>query len=291
MPSLKFRIFSPVVNFFPEKYRIYLMYFLRFRKLPNIKKPVTFNEKINWRKIYDRNPLYSTLSDKIAVKNYLSKRDLNLVVPKILWEGDNLSDIEYLTNLPSRYVIKANHSSGTNYIVRNSEHLSSKDLVNLQKLWQKSKIHKTFVEWGYGNIPVKFFIEEFIGFQQKVPDDYKFYVFDKKMHYVQVDIGRDTTSHKRAFFDRYWNIQPFNKEYPVPVSSVDFIKPLNFDIMIQLAEEIAPQNGFFRVDFYTDNINVFFGEITFYPASGYDPFIPPVYDKIMGDLWVVNSDE
>jgi len=288
MASLKFRLFAPLVNLLPEILRIYLMYFLRFREIPNIKTPKTFNEKINWRKIYDRDPLYITLSDKIAVKTYLSKKNLNLVIPKVLWEGDHLPDIKTLDNLPSNYVIKANHASGTNFIVRNNKHLSEKKLLNLQKAWQKIEIQKTFVEWGYSKIPIKFFIEEFIGLQENVPNDYKFFVFDKKMHYVQVDIGRGTTSHKRAFFDRDWILQPFNKEFPAPESSSDFIRPTNFDQMVQSSEEIAPKNGFFRVDLYSDNNHVFFGEITIYPASGYDPFIPSKYDKIVGELWSVN---
>ena len=288
MASLKFRLFSPLVNLLPEICRIYLMYFLRFWKIPNIKNPTTFNEKINWRKIYDRDPLYTSLSDKIAVKTYLSKKNLNLVIPKVLWEGTDLSDIENLDNLPSSYVIKANHASGTNFIVRNSKHLSEKKLLNLQKIWQKIEIHKTFVEWGYSKIPVKFFIEEFIGLQDKVPNDYKFFVFDKKMHYVQVDIGRDTVSQKRAFFDRGWNLQPFNKKYPVPEFPNDFIRPENFDYMVQLSEEVVPKNGFFRVDLYSDNDDIFFGEITLYPASGYGPFIPSNYDRIIGDLWSIN---
>lgn len=288
MASLKFRLFAPLVNLLPEILRIYLMYFLRFREIPNIKTPKTFNEKINWRKIYDRDPLYITLSDKIAVKTYLSKKNLNLVIPKVLWEGDHLPDIKTLDNLPPNYVIKANHASGTNFIVRNNKHLSEKKLLNLQKAWQKIEIQKTFVEWGYSKIPIKFFIEEFIGLQENVPNDYKFFVFDKKMHYVQVDIGRGTTSHKRAFFDRDWILQPFNKEFPAPESSSDFIRPANFDKMVQSSEEIAPKNGFFRVDLYSDNNHVFFGEITIYPASGYDPFIPSKYDKIVGELWSVN---
>jgi len=161
MTSKLFQTFAPFVNILPERYRILLMYAYKHRSLPNIEAPLTFNEKIQWRKLYDRNPLFSEVADKIAVKQYVDNKNAVVKVPKILWQGKSLLQLADFSQLPDNYVIKANHASGTNLIVTNGRHQSLKALKKLENKWSNTRIDKTYVKRGYSNIPIAYFVEEY----------------------------------------------------------------------------------------------------------------------------------
>jgi hypothetical protein len=281
MPSLIFDLLSPLINVLPEKARIQFLCIYKHKSLARLKDPISFNDKINWRKLNDRNPIYPILADKLAVKKFIDDLNLDMITPKTLCWSNNLINLD-LDQLPDDYVLKANHASGTNIIIRSGMRLSDKRLLELQKIWTRVDISKTFVEWGYSQIPVKFFAEEFLDFDKVAPTDYKFWVFGGKVAFVQVDVGR-FQDHRRAFYDREWNKMPFLLTYPdVETPS---IRPNNFNKMIGLAETLSQSLDFIRVDLYTDDINVYFGEITMYPGAGYEVFSPKKYDKIIGNMW------
>lgn len=282
MVSTLFKTFAPIVDLLPERLRIELVFFYKHRKKLNLNPPISFNEKINWRKIFDRNPKFCELADKLAVKPYVETFAIDVVVPKVLWQGDTLEDLVHFSNLPKNYVIKANNGSGTNYIVRNGEHLDVQKLRKLESEWRSVNIGETFVEWGYSNIPIKFFVEEFLDFEKDVPTDYKFWVFSGKVHYIQVDADR-FVNHQRSFYDTSWNKLPFLLTYPD--ICYDVSKPNNLTDMIKIAEVLSGEADFLRVDLYSDGNNVYFGEITIYPGSGYERFQPKSYDLIVGKLW------
>lgn len=281
MPSKIFNLISPIVNFLPEHWRIQCLYLYKHQRFSEINRPASFNEKIQWRKLNDHNEIFPILADKIRVKTFISELCLDIVVPSILWEGDNLIDVSQL-DLPESYVIKANHASGTNKIVRNGEHIDRKALLALEKEWKSLDLSKTFVEWGYAQIPIKFFVEEFLDFEQFVPLDYKFWVFNGRVEFVQVDTDR-FLGHKRAFYDRSWNKLPFGLTFPIVEE--ELIMPRNFKKMISSAESIAGELDFVRVDLYSDNEQVYFGEVTMYPDSGYGKFFPRSADKYVGKYW------
>jgi hypothetical protein len=282
MASNLYRAFAPLVNLLPEKVRIQLLYAVKHKRFLRLKHPVTFNEKVNWRKLHDRAPIFSELADKIIVKEYVKGIVPEAKVPGILWCGDKLEELSAFEDLPDNYVIKANHASGTNIIVNDGKHLAKNTLKMLGREWRRTRIDKTFVEWGYSNIPIKFFVEEFLDFSDFVPVDYKFWVFSGRVEFVQVDTDR-FISHQRAFFDRDWVKLPFNLTYPDVRG--DLNAPKNFKSMIDTAERLASNLDFVRVDLYSNNEDVFFGEITIYPDAGYGKFHPRRYDEIIGKLW------
>lgn len=285
MASKKFKYLSPFLNLFSDINKIRIMYFYKHATFPKLLAPETFNEKVQWRKLNDRNPLFTTLADKLEVKKYLSGFSSDLFVPKVLWEGECLSGLT-TAELPSDYVIKSNNQSGTIRIVRNSAHLCATELLGLEKEWQSIGLDEAFVEWGYSNIPTKYFVEEFLDFDEIVPIDYKFWIFGNKMEFVQVDVGR-FTEHTRAFYDLNWKKMEFLMTFPDV--KIELEKPANYKEMIQVAEKLSLGLDYARVDLYTDNKKIYFGEITLYPGSGYEKFSPLYFDRTIGELWKISQ--
>lgn len=284
MASYIFKILSPIVNCFPEIVRVKGVFFYKFGRLPSIDNPITFNEKVQWRKIYDRDPIFTVLADKLAVKNHISSSS-RVVVPRVLWSGNSLQYLD-VSILPDNYVIKANHASGTNFIVRNGDHPSKSKLSVLEKDWRATDISKTFVEWAYSQVPVRFFVEEFLDFEDVVPIDYKFWVFHGEVKFLQVDLDR-FTNHKRAFYSLNGKKLDFRLTYP-DIDS-DFYMPDNFSDMVHVAEEIAHGLDFVRIDLYSDNEKIYFGECTMYPGGGYEKFVPQKFDEIVGNFWRLSA--
>jgi hypothetical protein len=246
---------------------------------------VTFNEKVQWRKFHDRNPLFTTLADKLLVKTHIKRIIPELTIPRVLWSGNSLKSVDFY-NFPDDYVIKANHASGTNFIVRNGEHPSVEKLSFLEKEWRATDISKTFVEWAYAQISILFFIEEFLNFEDASPIDYKFWVFHGEVKFVQVDLNR-FTEHKRAFYSTSGVKLEFLLTHPD--INEPFQMPNNFDEMIWIAEKISEGLDFIRVDLYSDNEAVYFGECTMYPGGGYEKFTPFDFDEKIGKLWCLNN--
>lgn len=285
MASKVFRFFSPLVDILPERERIKALYLYKFHRLPDLDQPKTFNEKVQWRKLCDRRTKFTTLVDKLAVKKYIKTKCTEVIVPNLIWSGKSLSDLGS-EGLPNKYVIKSNHASGTNYIVRNGEHPSRSTLKYLEKLWRSIDVSKTFVEWAYSEIEIKFFVEEFLDISESVPVDYKFWVFHGKVRFVQVDVDR-FVGHKRAFFSTNFERLPFLLTFP----DIDreIAPPNNFRDMVAIAEKLSNNLDFVRVDLYSDDENVYFGEFTMYPGGGYEVFQPLSSDFDVGALWSLPS--
>ena len=135
---------------------------------------------------------------------------------------------------------------------------------------------------GYSNIPITYFVEEYLDFSDFVPVDYKFWVFSGRVSFVQVDTNR-FINHQRAFFDRDWNKLPFLLTYPDISSTLQ--APKNFSDKITVAEKLSGGLDYIRVDLYSDERDVFFGELTIYPGGGYERFSPSRFDLAAGQLW------
>lgn len=281
MASRIFKFFSPLVDVLPERQRIKALYLYKFHKLPNLDRPKTFSDKVQWRKLYDRRSIFTTLADKLAVKEYVKSMCAEVFVPKLIWSGESLMDLN-VQCLPNKYVIKANHASGTNYIVKNGEHPSSEILKALEKEWKSLDVSKTFVEWAYAEIKIEFFVEEFLDIAESVPVDYKFWVFHGKVQFVQVDVDR-FVGHKRAFFSTNFERLPFLLTFPD--INREIAPPENFKKMVEIAESLSETLDFVRVDLYSDDKNVYFGEFTMYPGGGYEAFKPIACDRYVGSLW------
>ncbi|CAH7461989.1 conserved hypothetical protein [Vibrio chagasii] len=284
MPSLQYKLFSRTVSLLPLETRLKVLFFRRFKYILNLKKPerlTTFNEKIQYLKVTERDPLLTIAADKVASKNFVKKICPNLYVPENLWHGFAPSDVDHLdfSQLPCDYVFKANHTSQTIEIIRNGNNLTKEKMKQLSKSWLSHDQASSLGEWAYQDIPRTVFIEEFLDFEGEAPDDYKFFVYHGKVHFIQLDSDR-FTDHRRNMFDRNWCDLEFSYNHPrkEPVPA----RPIFFEEMVEVAEKIGANFKFVRVDLYFYDNKVTFGELTIYPGAGFERFPNKDWDQIFG---------
>lgn len=265
-----------------DELAVKVMYFRTFKKLTNLKAPRTFNEKLSWRKIHQRDPRFPVFSDKIMVKDEIGKLVGQEHVIPTLWSGENPENIPF-DHLEPPYVVKVNHSSGDNIFVRTREDVDSEAIIASMKRQLGYSHHHLFREWAYQEIPRKVLVEKmlFAG-NGKPPEDYKFYVFDGEVRIIQLDSDR-FVDHRQLYLDRQWQALPFKKECR-PMETIP-PKPARLEQLIEIAEAIGRPFDFVRVDLFDIEEGIFFGETTFYPGAGDGVFQPEEWDGIIGSYW------
>jgi hypothetical protein len=247
-------------------------------------RPTSFNEKVAWKKIHDRNPLLPVVADKFRVRAYLAAKlgeeaAREILIP-LLHVSRHPEEIRF-EQLPSSYVVKINHGSGWNIIVRDGNK-SPAQIVAQCLEWLNGPYGNTKLEWGYQSIPRRIIIEEFISDTDgKPPKDYKFFVLHGKCEMVQVDLDR-FEDHSRTLYDRDWNVLPVTLKYK---QGTPIMRPANYDRMLALAERLGEDFDFVRVDLYSLGDRIYFGELTHYPESGFGLFTPREYDFTLGNRW------
>lgn len=266
-----------------------LLYFFEQGRPLHLKNPETFTEKIQWLKLNDRKPLYTKMVDKIEVKGLI--RELvgdEYIIPTIgCW--DSFDDVDF-DSLPDQFVLKStNGSGGCVVICKDKAHFDISEAKRVIESTAKGNVGVTYREWPYLDIKPRIFAEELI----TNPDsedltDYKFFCFNGRPLYCQVIANR--RSHETIdFYDRDWKHQEFFGLNPsvnpsVNPSGIILPKPENFALMLQLAEIISKGHIFLRVDLYNVRGKIYFGETTFYPASGFGRFQPAEWDLRLGGL-------
>jgi hypothetical protein len=265
----------------PVPLAVRLHYALHHKRWPNPRYPMRFSEMVIARKLYDRDPRFPEMADKIAVKPFVAATIGEQYVTPTLWRGTSLpprKDLEAL--IP--FVLKANNGSGTNAFVRSLDELDYDDLKRRSSSWLGQSHAAWAGEWLYTKIKPELLIEPFIGSTKTLPLDYKIFVFNGKAAYVEVDTDRET-EHKRTFFDRDWNVQDFSLGYPLDRRPLE--RPKSLEQMLALAEKLGADFSFVRIDFYDIDGRPVFGEMTFYPDAGIAKFDPDFIDGKFGGLW------
>lgn len=259
------------------------MYSIRLGKKLNLKNPKTFNEKLQWLKLHDRNPLYTTMVDKYAAKKYVADKIGEEYIIPTLGVWDKFDDIDF-DSLPNQFVLKCTHDSGGLVIC--------KDKDVLDREYAKQKIEKSLKknyyyrsrEWPYKNVKPRIIAEKFMN-DDKNDEliDYKMMCFHSKVKATFTCTGRRSKNGLRVtFYDTDWNRLPFERHYPA--SDVDIEKPKNYQEMVELAEKLSENISFVRVDFYEIQGKVYFGEMTFYPGGGFEEFTPDTWDYEFGKM-------
>lgn len=251
----------------------------------DFKKPITFAEKLQWIKLYDRNPLYTTMVDKYAVKEYVaSKIGNDIIIPTIkVWEKDDKID---LTQLPNQFVLKCTHDSGSIAICRDKGKF---DIERIMSKFRKSLLTNYYIharEWPYKNVVPRIIAEQYLSeLSSEDLIDYKFFCFDGNVAYCQVIKDRNT-SETIDFFDMKWSHQDFIGLNPLVKNHSKYLipKPLNFEKMVEYANVLSKGIPFVRVDFYNIDGKIYFGELTFFPANGMGEFSPKEWNIKFGDL-------
>ena len=251
---------------------------------PDLENPKTFNEKLQWIKLYDHNPLYTKMVDKIAVKDYVREKIGDEHIIKTLGIWDSYDDIDFET-LPEQFVLKCNHDSGGLVIVKDKEKLDRRKAGKIISSSLKVNYYKKYREWPYKNVQPRIIAETYVVDEATNSlNDYKFFCFNGKVKCFKIDFNR-FIKHQANYYDENCNLLPFGeKDFPRD-SSADIKMPPVIDEMKKMAEIIAAGHPFLRVDLYYANNHIYFGEITFFPASGFGKIEPVEWDSILGE-WI-----
>lgn len=251
----------------------------------DLENPITYNEKIQWMKIFDNDPRKTLLTDKIAVRDYVAQRAGSDILIPLIATYNYAEEIDF-GSLPEQFVLKANHGCSMNAIVRDKHEADLDSIRRKAKKWLGTDF--AFVngyELHYIDIPHRLFAEKYIENTNGDLPDYKFWCFDGKVYYIMF-LAERRTGLKMAFYDLEWNKMPFVYSYPRYEKEVE--KPPNLNEMIQIAEKLSEGFSHARVDLYRlDNGEIKFGEITFSSASGSCRWTPPEADLMMGEHFVL----
>ncbi|MEI6437344.1 MAG: ATP-grasp fold amidoligase family protein [Candidatus Omnitrophota bacterium] len=253
---------------------------------PSLSSPKSFSEKVLRRKLKNDHSLASSVVDKWAVRDYvLSRTHKPEILNEVFYRGRVSKDIPF-DDLPSRFVIKLTHGSGWNFIVKDKGLIQRQEIIDKCNYWlglKYSVSSRNYLETHYDRVLPQVIVESFLeDSQYGIPLDYKFFCFHGKAYCIQVDIGR-FVDHKRNFYDINWNQLPFALKHP---RGMNIPRPKKLTEMINIAEQLAVEFDFCRVDLYSpDDKAVIFGEITLIPGSGYEKFNPREWDYILGGKW------
>lgn len=263
-------IFSSFFNN-KEKLHLQILYYLQMGKKLDLKNPQTLNEKLQWLKLYDRKPEYTRMVDKILAKDYVKNIIGEEYIIPTLAVWDKVEDID-VSNLPKGFVIKTNHSGGNSGVIicPDKNKLDIKQVKKHMKKSLKSDIYTMLREWPYKNIERKIFAEKLLGTGNNEIVDYKFYCFDGYVESVLLCIDRQIGDPKFYFFDKDWNLKRHNKRGKEAPNDFTLPKPENMDRMFEIASLLSKGLPYARVDLYNVEGHIYFGEITLYPASGFD---------------------
>lgn len=259
-----------------------IKYFLIFGKKLKLNNPKTFNEKLQWLKLYNRNPQYTNMVDKYKVKEYISNLIGKEYLIPTLGIYDNFDDIDF-EKLPNEFVMKCTHDSGSILICKDK---STIDIKKAKKQFSKTMKHNFFFfgrEWAYKNVKPRIIVEKYMEDESLSElKDYKVFNFNGQPKLIQVDFNR-FSGHKRNMYNTEWERLDMNLVYKIN-KDIQIEKPQNLKKILELASILSKNSPFMRTDFYVINDRIYFGEITFYPESGFGKFNPEEYDKILGDL-------
>ncbi|WP_082144166.1 ATP-grasp fold amidoligase family protein [Anaerococcus jeddahensis] len=255
----------------------------------NLKNPNTFNEKLQWLKLYNRKPEYTMMVDKYKVRDYISEKIGEEYLIPLLGVWDSPDDIDF-DSLPNQFVLKCNHNSGRVYICKDKE---SFKIIKVKKELKKDLKIDYYLpgrEWPYKNVPKKIICEKYM--QQETGEDlidYKFYCFDGQVKLVGIYSGRNSKAGTVVdYFEKKFNWVDINWGYDH--AEIRPKKPEKFTEMVRLAEILSKDIPHLRVDFYYTNNKIYFGELTFFDGSGFDKIEPIEWDYKLGG-WIKLPDK
>jgi len=254
----------------------------RFRKELTRENAKTFNEKIQWLRIFDNTSIKSEMADKVTVRKHVAERIGEKYLNKIWGPYDSFSEINF-QELPDRFVIKCNHGCGYNIVVQDKSKMKREDIQPKLEQWMSENYALFFLEFQYKPIVPKIFVEEFIENKGGNLYDYKVHCFNGEPRFIQYIGDRMTSLTQEIFLDVNWIPQPFTytyTRYDLPPPKPECLKEL-----LLCAKKMAQDFIYARVDFYIlDNGEIRFGEMTFTPAGGFDHWNPKEWDLKLGNL-------
>lgn len=253
----------------------------------DLEQPQTYNEKLQWLKLHDRNPLYAEMVDKYRAKEYVAKIIGEEYIIPTLGVYYSFEEIDF-DMLPESFVLKCTHDSGSIYICKNKSDLNKERAAYILKKGLKRKPMRYGREWPYSQVEPRIIAEQYMedesGCELK---DYKIFTFSGKAAMVQVDYGR-FREHKRNLYTLDWNFIDAMITYKNDPNHI-IPRPERLELMIALAEKLSTGFPHIRVDFYSIGNKVYFGEMTLYHGAGFEKFSPVELERQLGDLIVLTD--
>lgn len=285
--KILFNYIFPNKIYLSRKFKFYHGYNLDWNNLK------TLNEKIQWLKINDRKEIFTKLSDKYLVREFISERFGNEYLIPLVFETKDAEKL-VINNLPDfPVIVKANHDSGNFLIIRNKHEIDFAKLQADAKVWLSFNYYFEDREWPYKNITPRIVVEKLLLTSEgKIPNDYKLNYINGNLEFVYVAYDREGMN-KRKIVNANWENMPFkwSKKSYANDKFIDFTMdpPKSFELMKQFGAEIAKMYDYVRVDFYDVDGKLYFGEITQYHGGGFDSFSPFEYDLHYGSLLKISE--
>lgn len=270
-------------NFLPDKQYVQLKYKLIMGRKLELQKPQTFNEKLQWLKLYDRNHQYTQMVDKYEAKKYVASIIGEEYIIPTIGIYNSFDEIDF-KKLPNKFVIKCTHDSGGLILCKNKEKLDiAKAKKKIDKCMKNNYYYK-HREWVYKNIKPRIIIEKYMEDNNSIMRDYKFFCFngEPKLMYLSEGLENHETA-RMSFYDMDFNlIDCKRKDY----KQLDYTpkKPKTFEKMKEFASILSKDIPHLRVDWYEINGKLYFGELTFFTCSGFIPFEPEEWDHKLGEM-------
>ncbi|MFW3587251.1 ATP-grasp fold amidoligase family protein [Vagococcus fluvialis] len=271
---------------------IKIQYKIRTKSKLNIKNPTTYNEKIQNYKIEYKNPIMKKCVDKIEVRNFVHERlgkdrAEEILIP-LLWSSETTQNIDF-DKLPNQFILKLSNGSSFNKIVYDKNKVNTYWLKAMFNFYSKAEYYYYGREWAYKDIKNRFLIEELLDFKGKIPNDYRFFCFNGKVKFITVDSnsitkGAKNTNYNRNLYNTEW--EELQSEIHYEKASKGIEKPKKLKEMLEISELLSEGFPHVRVDFYYFDEKIYFGELTFYHASGYQEFRPFEFGREVGDYFI-----
>ena len=272
-----------LMRILPDWVYISLKYYYHFKRFPNLKNPKTFNEKLQWLKLYDRKPIYTTMVDKYEAKKYVAdKIGEEYIVPTYgVWE--RFDDIDF-DSLPEQFVLKSTHDCGGVVIVRDNSCFNQQTAKGKLDRALENNYFWESREWPYKEVRPRILAERFL-FDGEHANliVYKVFCFNGEPRIIQVIQDDKQINESIDYFDVNWNLLPFRQNYPN--SETHLPKPEHLDKMLELSKKLSEGMAFIRIDWYSVKEKLLFSEYTFYSDAGTAKFHPEKWDNILGQ-WI-----
>ncbi len=282
-------LLNKTCRLWPDRLFLRFKFYLTIGKRLDLNNPQTFSEKLQWLKLNNRKPIYTTMVDKYEAKKYVAGIIGEEHIINTIAVYERAEDINF-DALPNQFVLKCTHDSGGIVICRDKSKLDRREAVKKLRRGLKQNFYWRTREWPYKNVKPRIIAEEYIEPSPNVSDlpDYKWYCFNGEPQFCQV-IQNRTTKETIDFFDTEWNHQEFVGLNPTagPAAGTAAVvpkRPFNLDTQIKIARELSNKMSFSRIDLYEAGGNTFFGEITLFPLSGFGSFYPDKYNTILGQM-------
>lgn len=277
-----YNIYEMALSLIPDKIIIKSSFKKHMGYSLDLENPMTLNEKINWLKLNNRKSKHTLVADKYRVRNYISDKIGDQYLIPLLFQTNNYKDLVQ-NNLPkSNYIIKTNHDSSGGLIIKNSNKLNYKDIQKRFRRLMKENHYYSTLEWQYKNIKPHIIVEKLLLTEDgSIPSDYKFHCFNGKLAFIMVDLDRYGDLRTRNLYDKNWNLLDCKWGRP---NGKSIEKPKKLNEMIDIAERLAADFVYLRVDLYYVKDQIYFGELTLYHASGLQAFTEHSCDEKFGSM-------